>query len=237
MDDIFKDFNHSPRIWLRKVLEPLVWASANRFAEIAAQFDEMVASAGFQQAICHILASLVRKIDLYGVEHVPEEGPLLGISNHPGIYDSLAITASLPRDDLHIIATGFRILRRPPAASRRLIFVGPQAHLNLSIVRSAVRHSHAGGSVLILPSGRLELDPAVLPGALESIQAWSSCPEFFWREVPQTKALVTIVSGVFSPIFLRNPLIKLWQGSHNPQTIAEASRLLVDHLQKVEAVS
>ena len=224
LEDVFKDFNHSSRIWLRRVLEPLLWTSANRFAEIATQFDEMVASAGFQQAIRHILARFVGKIDLYGVEHVPQEGPLLVISNHPGTYDSLA------RDDLNIIATGFPLLRRLPAASRRLIFVDPQAHLNLSVIRSTIRHLRSGGSVLIFPRGRVEPDPAVLPGALQSMQAWSPSLELFLREVPQTKALVTIVSGVFSPFFLNNPLISLSKGLHDPQAIAEVTQIAVQML-------
>ena len=42
--------------------------AANRFAKVAAQFDEMVASAGFQQAIRQILSGFVREIDFYGVE-------------------------------------------------------------------------------------------------------------------------------------------------------------------------
>lgn len=230
LEDVFKDFNHSSRICLRRILEPLVWTSANRFAQMAAQFDEMVASAGFQQAIRQLLGSFVSEIDLYGVEHVPQEGPLLIISNHPGTYDSLAIAASLPRDDLNIIAIGYSLLRRLPAASRRLIFVEPGAYMNLSVVRSTIRHLRSGGSVLIFPRGRVEPDPAVLPGALESMQAWSPSLELFLREVPQTKALVTIVSGVLSPVFLQNPLIRFWRGLHDPQAIAEVTQIAVQML-------
>lgn len=230
LEDVFKDFNHSSRIWLRRLLEPLVWISANRFAEIAAQFDEMVAYAGFQQAIRQHLTGFVSKIDLYGVENVPQEGPLLVISNHPGTYDSLAIAASLPRDDLNIIAADFQLLRRLPAASRRLILVDHQAHLNLSVVRSTIRHLRSGDSVLIFPRGRVEPDPADLPGALESMMAWSPSLELFLREVPQTKALVTIVSGVLSPVFLRNPLIKLRRGLRDPQAIAGVTQITVQML-------
>ena len=50
LDDLFKDFNVSRR-WMRKLLEPLAWHSAQRFAGISARFDATVAKTGFRQAM------------------------------------------------------------------------------------------------------------------------------------------------------------------------------------------
>lgn len=229
LDDIFKDFDHSRR-WVRKILEPLVWTSVNRFARICARFDETVANAGFREAMRELLADLVRDISHQGQEHIPPDGPLLIVSNHPGAYDSLAIAASLPRDDLQVVATGYPLLRRLPNASRHLIFTDPQADPNVSVARTSIRHLLSGGALLIFPSGRVEPDPAAVPGALEALSAWSPSVELFLRRVPQTKVLVTIVSGVLSPFFLRNPLIRLWKGIRDPLVIAEVTQVITQML-------
>ncbi len=229
LDDIFKDFEHS-RKWIRKVLQPFVWPSATRFAGISARFDATVARAGFREAMRELLYDVVNEVMLYGAERVPPEGPLLIISNHPGSYDSLAIAASLPRDDLQIIATDFPLLRSLPYTSEHLIFMDPHCGANVSTARRAIRHLRSGGAVLVFPRGRVEPDPAVLPGAEEAVRAWSPSVELFLRKAPETKTQVTIVSGVLSPVFLRNPLIKLWQGLRDPQMIAEVTQLLVQML-------
>ncbi|MCK4725626.1 MAG: 1-acyl-sn-glycerol-3-phosphate acyltransferase [Anaerolineales bacterium] len=232
LDDLFKDFDHSRKIWIRKALEPLVWISAHRFAGMVARFDENVAYAGFREAVRQFLSAYVSDIDLVGREHIPEEGPLLIVSNHPGTYDSLAIAASLPRDDLNIIATNYPLLQMLPATSQHLIFTNPQIDANISLARSTVRHLQSGGAVLIFPRGRVEPDPANFPNALDSLQAWSTSLDLFLRKVPQTKVVVTIVSGVLSPIFIQNPLIKLWQGIRDPLAIAEVTQVITQMIFK-----
>ena len=79
--------------------------------------------------------------------------------------------------------------------------------------------------MLIFPSGRVEPDPAISPNAIEKLPAWSTSLDLFLRKVPQTKVVVTIVSGMFSPIFLHNPLIRLWRGIRDPQAIAEVTQV------------
>jgi hypothetical protein len=233
LDDMFKDFDASRR-WVRALLEPLAWPSAHRFAAISARFDATVARAGFREAMRELLADLVSDVEHDGREHIPEEGPLLIVSNHPGAYDSVAIAASLPRDDLQIIASNFPLLCRLPNASRHLIFTDPGAESgsNFSVVRSAIRHLRSGGALLIFPSGRVEPDPAVLPGALEALRAWSPSVEIFLRRVPDLKTQIAIVSGVLSPVFLRNPLIRFWKDIRDPQAIAEVTQVLTQMLFK-----
>ena len=226
LNDLFKDFDHSRKIWLRKTLEPLVWLSAHRFVGMMARLDKNVAYAGFREAVGQFLSPYVSGIDLIGREHIPEEGPLLIVSNHPGTCDSLAIAASLPRDDLNIIATNYPLLQKLPAISRHLIYTNPQTDPNMSMVRSTVRHLESGGAVLLFPSGRVEPDPAIFPGALDTLHAWSTSLDLFLRKVPQTKVVVTIVSGMLSPIFLHNPLIRLWQGVRDPLAIAEVTQVI-----------
>jgi len=227
IDDLFKGFNGS-RKWVRRLLEPVAWLPIHRFARVIASLDQIVASRGFREAMhaaVKVFAKATRQIDC---KHVPQRGPLLVVSNHPGVCDSMVIAASLPRDDLKIVAFGFPLLRHLPNASRHLIFTDyaiAQA-ANMSVVRTVIRHLQSGGAVLIFPSGRIEPDPAVMPGALDSLQRWSPSMELILRKVPQTKIQFIAVSGVLSPNFLRHPLINLLSGSRDPQAIAETLQTL-----------
>ena len=108
-----------------------------------------------------------------------------------------------------------------PAASKYLIYTPADAQLRIKTVRAAIRHLEIGGVLLIFPTGILDPDPAFLPGAYEALGNWSSSLEIFLRKVPQTRVLVTIVSGVLSPSCLRNPLTRLRKEFWQQQRIAE----------------
>jgi hypothetical protein len=142
----------------------------------------------------------------------------------------LLIPASLPRNDLNIVAYQFPLLQRLPAARNHLIFTSNDPVKRLGAVRSTIRHLRAGEAVLIFPSGRVEPDPASLPGAAEAIQRWSPSLELLLRRVPETRVLISIVSGVISPKFLRIPLIRLWKGLRDPQTVAETIQVVIQML-------
>lgn len=232
LDDIFKDLTTSHIRWVRPLLEPLVWFSANRAARLAANMDNNTTLYGFRQALRELIAPFVRDVDLSGHENIPKEGPLLIVSNHPGAVDGIAIGANLPRDDLRIVATGFPLLQKLPSTSQNLIYIDPQAPTNLAGVRASINHLQDGGAVLIFPSGRVEPDPAILPNARQKIQNWSPSIELFLRKVPETQVQVTIVSGVLAPIFLHNPLIRLWSGVRDPLMIAEVTQVITQMILK-----
>ncbi len=230
LDDLFKDFNQTGRLWLRGLIEPLVQPSVKRFAQIAADFDGRVERSGFREGMKWILPKFVSGFEIQGQEHVPSEGPLLVVSNHPGTYDSLLIPASLPRDDLNIVAYQFPLLQRLPAARNHLIFTSNDPANRVGAVRSAIRHLRDGGALLIYPSGRVEPDPVTLPGAAEALQRWSPSLELLLRRVPETQVLISMVSGVISPKFMRIPLIRLWKGLRDPQTVAETMQIVIQML-------
>jgi 1-acyl-sn-glycerol-3-phosphate acyltransferase len=214
------------------LLEPLAFFSVHRFAKLMLSLDHTISQDGFRQALQDLAAYFVNDIDVLGKEHIPKEGPLLIISNHPGTIDGAAIGAKLPRDDLSIITTGFPLLQRLPHVSQHLIFIDPHASMNLSGARSIINHLRAGGAVLIFPSGRVEPDPAIMPGAIDKIQNWSSSIEFFLRKVPQTQVVITIVSGVLSPVFLHNPINHFLRGIRDPLAIAEVTQIVTQMVLK-----
>lgn len=232
LDDIFQDFSDPRKKWLRRLLEPLVWLSAHRFADMAANLDNNITQYGLRYALRELVAPFVRDVQIHGSENIPKDGPLLIVSNHPGAVDSIAIGANLPRDDLSIVATGYPLLQKLPSTSQRLIYVDPHSLANITGVRSTINHLQSGGAVLIFPSGRVEPDPAFQPNARTAIQHWSPSVELFLRKVPETRVVVTIVSGVLSPIFLHNPLIKLWSGVRDPLAIAEVTQVVTQMILK-----
>ncbi len=231
LDDLFKDFVGS-RMWMRSILEPIARPSMKRFARVMANLDHITADSGFRDGMDYAASIFTTSMEQIGVEHIPEKGPLLLISNHPGISDSMIITAKLPRDDLKIIASGFSMFRNMPNAGRQLIYTDPHGGFgsNLPVIRSAIRHLQSGASLLLFPRGRLEPDPSVLPGALDSIQKWSPSIELLVRKVPQMKIQFVIVSGVLSPIFLYNPFTMLVRGLRDPQAVAEVLQIITQML-------
>ena len=230
LDDMLKDLANSRRIWLARLLRLLAWPSATRFAEISATFDDYVKHFGFNEGMRRIMPYFVSSICVRGEADVPKEGPLLVISNHPGTYDSIAIAAALPRNDLKIIASGFPFLRSLPTASQHLIFVSADIQERMASIRNAIRHLQRGSSLLIFPSGRVEPDPAVLPGASQAMSAWSPGLELILHRVPDTRVLVTIASGVLSPHFINNPLVKFWREKRDPQAVAEVIQIVIQML-------
>jgi 1-acyl-sn-glycerol-3-phosphate acyltransferase len=230
LDDIFKDLANSRREWLAKLFRILAWPSATRFAEISAIFDDYVKRFGFNDAMRRIMPFFVTDLRVWGQSNVPKEGPLLIISNHPGTYDSIAISATLPRNDLKIIAGGYPFLRHLPEASQHLIFVSADIKERMISLRNAIRHLQEGRSLLIFPSGSVEPDPAVLPGASQAMSAWSPSLELILRRVPDTQVLITIASGVISPRFLDHPLIRFWREKRDPQIVAEVLQILIQML-------
>ena len=229
LDDLFKDFRERRR-WARQLLEPLAWSPAGHFAHLAAAFDHDVAQLGFRAAIQRVLPNFVSAVDVQGSAGIPEEGPLLVVSNHPGTCDSLAIAAALPRDDLQIVAFGFPLLRQLPAARQHLIFASHDISERMAVVRAGIRHLRQGGALLIFPRGRVEPDPAVAPGAPESVQAWSPSLEILTRQAPDARVLVTIVSDVLRPGFIRNPLNWMWRGQRDPLVVAETLQTAIQML-------
>jgi 1-acyl-sn-glycerol-3-phosphate acyltransferase len=212
---------------LQALLRPLLWYPAHRFARLAAEFDRRVALEGLTAAMCWLLPMLVDESRVYGLDHVPASGPLVIASNHPGSYDGIVIGAHLGRDDLGIPASDVPVLRHLRATSRHLIYthLGDDSHARISAARQSVRHLRSGGALLVYAAGKLEPDPAVLPGASEALQDWSGSLAFFLRQVPDAALVVTIVSDVLDRSCLRSPVTHLRREQRRKQFLAEAVQL------------
>lgn len=206
---------------LQTILRPLVWPPAHQFARLAADFDRRVAQSGLTAAACWALAQLVTDTHAHGTQHIPATGPLVVASNHPGSYDSLVAAAVLARDDLKIIVSDVPFLRGMVATSPHLIYATGDPHVRMAVFRECIRHLRAGGALLIFATGQVDPDPALLPGAPESLQNWSPSLPLLLRKVPETALLASIVSGVLAPSCFRHPLNRLRKEQRLKQFLAE----------------
>jgi 1-acyl-sn-glycerol-3-phosphate acyltransferase len=226
IEDVLKYFSNPASRWLRHLFRPLIAPPADRFARIAVQFEGYLARLGFQDAAQRILPNFVSGMQVTFREDVPQQGPLLVVSNHPGTIDSLTIAANVPRDDLKIVASGFSFLRSLPLTTDRLIFATSDIQERMLVIRRMVRHLRDGGALLIFPSGTVDPDPEILPGAREALSRWSPSIEFVLRAVPQTQLLVTIVSGVITWQAFRHPITRLKKGVAERQKVAEVIQVI-----------
>jgi hypothetical protein len=106
MDEINSAFGLPKSGLIRRIMDPIYWLPADRFAKLGARFDQIVADLGFCEAARWILPRFVQNTSIIKDEQIPSAGPLLITSNHPGTVDTLAISANICRDDIKIIATG-----------------------------------------------------------------------------------------------------------------------------------
>ena len=220
-DEIFAAFGLPSRGWQRRLFGPVFWLPAQIFGRVMAGIDRTVAEQGVPEAAKRLLKGFVDDVQVSGRENIPQAGPVLIASNHPGAYDSVAILSCLPRKDVKAVVSDVPFLRSLPAASKLMVYAIPGTQGRMTAVRGMVRQMQAGGALMIFPSGLVDPDPEVLPGAEKELDSWSKSLDLVMRRVPETKIIITIASGVLSPICLHNPLIRLRKKEWEQRKLAE----------------
>ena len=220
-------------LW-RRPLELLSRLPARRLARQVATYDEVVGESGLAAGGAWALARMARRVAVEARENVPPEGPLLLVANHPGLADALALFATVPRRDLRVVAAERPFLAALPNTSRHLIPVSETAQAKrFEAVRSVTRHLKRGGAVLTFPGGKIEPDPAVLPGAVEALERWSESLDLFARLVPNLTIVPAVVSGVLSPTALRNPLVFVRRRPRDREWLAASIQMMTPALRHV----
>jgi hypothetical protein len=225
-DEIFAAFGMASRGWQRRLFGPAFWLPAQVFGRIMAGIDRTVGEVGVPEAAKHLLAYFVDDIQVTGKENIPQEGPVLIASNHPGAYDSVSILACLPRKDVKAVVSDVPFLRSMPAASRLMVYATPGTQGRMTAVRGMIRQMQEGGALMIFPSGLVDPDPDVFPDAEKDLDSWSGSLDLVMKRVPETKIIVTIASGVLSPICLRNPLTRLRKKEWEQRKLAEFLQII-----------
>jgi acyltransferase-like protein len=218
----------------RRPLELLSRVPAKRLARQVATYDEIVGESGLAAGGTWALGRMARRVEVEGRENVPADGPLLLVANHPGLADALALFATVPREDLRVVAAERPFLAALPNTSRYLIPVSEASHpKRFGAVRIATRHLKGGGAILTFPGGKIEPDPAVLPGAIQALERWSESLDLFARLVPDLTVVPAVVSGVLSPTALRNPLIFVRRRPRDREWLAASIQMMTPALRNV----
>ena len=206
---------------LSRLFQPM----ARRFALIAHEFDARVGAHGLAQGSAWLVGRMSAGIVTSGLEHVPPQGPVMVLSNHPGMTDTVALFTSLAsRPDLRVIALDRPFLRALPNVARRLIFLPEEQGGHMTVMRAAARHLQEGGALLTFPAGEIEPDPAAFgpQRAAASLQTWSSSYSVFARLAPRTRFVPALVSHVISADAQRHPLTLLRRTARDKEKLAAA---------------
>jgi 1-acyl-sn-glycerol-3-phosphate acyltransferase len=193
----------------RDLLKNFFRYPALRFARQVLSYDHGVAELGLAGGAESLLKTYIKSLTIHGRDHLPAEGPLLILSNHPGMTDTVALFAALPRPDLRVLAADRPFLRALPATNQYLFYIPEDSDGRMDAVRQTVRHLRAGGAVLTFPGGSIEPDPAVRPGAALALADWSASLGAFVLLAPGLVILPAIVSGVIARQALEHPLTRL----------------------------
>lgn len=193
----------------RWLLERLFFPVARRFTDQVIDYDRRVGAVGLGSAARFLLEQNVRRLDVAGLENIPSTGPLLLVSNHPGLSDAMAIFSCLPRCDLLTVAADRPFLRALYNTSKHLIYLGSEDRDQTAALRRIAGHLRRGGAALIFPGGRIEPDPDVLAGAIDSLKVWSKGAGLIVRLVREVRVVPIVVRGVLSERAVRHPLTRL----------------------------
>jgi len=211
---------------LRRLLAHALRKPVGHFSGLIANLDTIIGRDGIVAAARYALPELCRPADALGQENVPASGPLVIASNHPGTYDAFSIISNLPRDDVKLIVSGIPFFRNLPHASRHFIFATHNTNDRTNVIRQSIRHLQAGGALLIFPSGRIDPDPSVLPGAVDGLRRWSRSIEVFLRKVPQANLVLTIASGVLSDKYIHHFIPRMFSNDHERRRITEFMQVI-----------
>src|SRR6185503_18261892 len=178
----------------------------------------------------------VRHLRVFGLDRVPASG-FLALSNHPGMADTLSLFSALNRPDLHIIALGRPFLDAMPNLSKQLFYLRDESASRIAFVRQVSTHLRNGGAALTFPAGRIEPDPDVYEGAVESLQSWTDSVGVFIRLAPEAAVLPVLVRGVVWKKAAHHWLTKIKKTKEEKNRLAAALQLLAYVMLKVKPVS
>jgi len=225
LEDLARSFGVADLRLLVQALAVVFRRPAEQFARQMLEMDRAIAAHG-RQAFRTLARSYANRVTLEGFGAVPASGPLLLVSNHPGMADTPLLIGTIPRDDLRIVADDRPFLRSLPGVYARLIPIPEERSGASGVMRALVGHLRAGGAVLSFPAGRIEPDPLSMPGALASLDGWSRSIGLAARLVPGLRIQPVCVAGVISRQSLHHPLTLLRRSQKEREQLAASLQLL-----------
>jgi len=180
-------------------LRRLTHKGARDFAEILLRVERSLTAGDVCQSARMALEYFTDGQEFIGADRVPREAPLLVVANHAGGGDSLGALSCVGREDSSIVAGRRPMLEALPNISRHLIFLDSDPIGRVGNIRKILEKLKAGEAVILFPRGVLEPDPALVPGALQSLKAWSQSLGVFLSKVPEARLLPLLISRTVAP--------------------------------------
>lgn len=213
---------------LKNILRKIFGKTIQRFSNLALELDGIIAEGGLSAGAQWILPHFVKSNLAQGIENIPSQGPVVIAANHPGSYDSIVISSHITRPDYKIMIGNIPFFQALPNLSARALFAPAIDDVagRMKTVREAINHLQRGGILLIFARGNIEADPSFMPEPDAEFRLWSRSLEIFLRNVPQTRILVTIVSGVIALDAFQSPLTWLRKTRPDKQRLAFMYQML-----------
>jgi len=210
---------------LARILRPL----ARNAAFHALEFDRIAGeSLNLQAPSRHLVEHVSDPLRVEGIQNIPARGPVLITSNHPGIFDAMALFATIPRTDVKVIARPGHFLDALPNIRRHVIML-PEGD-TLAAIRESLRFLANGGLIVTFPSGKIEPDPLVHPqNAQESLQGWSPSLNLLAKYVPNLTIIPAAVGGVLSIPARESWLARRYRSEANRDWVAATLQFLLPH--------
>ena len=209
------------------ILRRLFIRPARKFAGQMVEYDDLVGWEGLHRASCEILQKYyIKDLRVHGQENLPASGPVLFLSNHPGMADTISLFAAIPRNDLRIIAIHRPFLLSLPNISKHLSYISDDSGERMRAVRQVASHLRKGGAALTFPAGEIEPDPDVHTGALDSLKNWTNSSGIFMRFAQDLQVVPVLVSGVIWERTARHWLTRFKRSREDQEKLAAALQLL-----------
>ena len=193
----------------RWLLNAALGGQLRRFADNMATFNTELVTLGLAEAATALCARYGGRVVAEGLEHVPAEGPVLLVSNHPGMFDTLAIYATLPRPDIRALARPQPLLGLLTSLAPNLLMLPDEGAGRAGGLRQVLQSLRSGGALLIYPAGHLEPEPVLIgrhglkdSSPTEPLGPWSSgvgtLVKLAARQGVPLRVVPTSLSGVLS---------------------------------------
>ena len=227
LDDLVSSFGWQNQPLLAATIRALFFKPARKFARQMVEYDDLVGQVGLHEASRQTLQKrYIRELRVHGKEHIPASGPVLFLSNHPGMTDTISLFAAIPRADLRIIAYHRPFLASLVNITKQLSFISDDPGERMRAVRQVSAHLRAGRAALTFPAGEIEPDPLVHQGALESLSNWTDSAAIFLRFSPAMPIVPVTVSGVIWEKTAHHWLTRLKHTREESEKLAAALQLL-----------
>src|SRR5574341_1655832 len=236
LDDLVAAFGFQSQPLLARAVRFIFRGAARKFARQMIEFDTAIGAYGLAEAARRTQRLYVREVHVFGQDPLPV-GPILALSNHPGMTDTLALFCTLNRSDLKIIALNRPFLLSLPNISQQLFYVTEDASERVALVRRVSGHLRAGGAILTFPAGHTEPDPDVYDGAVEALQTWTDSVGVFIRLAPETAILPMVVRSVVWERTAHHPIVRLKSGRDERELLAVALQLLMQILLDIRPIT